>query len=331
MQKAVGSPAERVLVLNRTDVLTVLSWPGLIDAARRALIQEAQVSTPGGTPIPGFSTQVALPGASLHVKAGVQAEPPVLSMKANLRPHAGDSSGAILAFDLSRQRLLAIVASADITALRTAAIAAVAASRLLTVSPGTVAILGAGAVGRRVDEALMHLGLASEVRWWSRTPANSLAAVAQSPDDVPHICCDSVKAAVAGAQLVITCTPTREPILQAEDPETDAVILAMGADTPGKRELGPGLLESAGEVYTDIPADALLAGESAYLPASHASRIRPLGSLLASDEAPNMFRDSPTRIVFDSVGSSAVDAATVALLVEGATDASLGTWIDFDG
>jgi len=328
MQSQGHTLPEPVLVLNRTDVLSLFTWPGLIDAARRALVQDANAST--AERVPGLSAQVALPAAALHLKAGVQSDPPMMSVKANLRPYTGNSSGAVLVFDLGQQRLRAIVASADVTALRTAAIAAVAASQLLASPAAVVAILGAGPVGRRVDEALAHLGIATEVRWWSREPANAVAAVSQSGGDVQHMACESVSEAVAGARLVVTCTPARDPILFADDMDPDAVVLAMGADTPGKRELGPGVLDTASEIYADIPDDALTAGEAAYLSAEDASRIRPLGLLLAADAAPNRPSGNRTRVVFDSVGSSTVDAATMALLIEAAADAGVGGRVDLE-
>jgi ornithine cyclodeaminase/alanine dehydrogenase-like protein (mu-crystallin family) len=267
----------------------------------------------------------------LHLKAGVASVPPVLSVKANLRPDLGDSSGAILVFDLARQRLQAIVASADVTALRTAAIAAVAASRLLGARPVPVAILGAGPVGRRVDEALIHLGIASQVRWWSRTSGNAAAAIAHASAGVPHVACDSSDTAVAGAALVVTCTPAREPILALRALDADAVVLAMGADTPGKRELAPDVLKAAAEIYADVPADALQVGETADLPATETDRVRPLGSLLTSGAALDRSRRHGGVVVFDSVGSSVVDAATVALLIEAAADQGIGSLIDLDG
>jgi ornithine cyclodeaminase/alanine dehydrogenase-like protein (mu-crystallin family) len=332
MQNAARPGDGPILLLSRADVLSLLTWPGLIDAARRGLVEVANASTVDGSAAPGASTQVAYPGGSLHLKAGIQSVPPVLSVKANLRPHLGDSSGAILVFDLAQQRLQAIVASADVTALRTAAIAAVAAEELVvTTTPVRVAILGAGPVGRRVDEALAHLGIASEIRWWSRSADHAAAAIAQSPQGVRHVACDTVETAVAGAALVVTCTPARDPILFAELLEADAVILAMGADTPGKRELGPDVLETAAQVYADIPSDALQVGESAYLAATDAAGLSSLGSRLTSQSVPNGSRNHGGRVVFDSVGSSVVDAATVALLVDGAAERAVGSWIDLDG
>jgi hypothetical protein len=53
--------------------------------------------------------------------------PPVLSVKANLRPEAGGAAGLVVAFDPVRYTVRAVLDSADITAMRTGAIAAVAA------------------------------------------------------------------------------------------------------------------------------------------------------------------------------------------------------------
>jgi ornithine cyclodeaminase/alanine dehydrogenase-like protein (mu-crystallin family) len=59
-------------------------------------------------------------------------------------------------------------------------------------------------------------------------------------------------------------------------------------------------------------------------------RIRSLGSALASRDVKNHRLSQRTRVVFDSVGSSAVDAATVALLVEDAVSKGVGSWIDLE-
>jgi len=56
----------------------------------------------------------------------------------------------------------------------------------------------------------------------------------------------SVQRAVAGAGLVLTATPAREPLIAAADLDDHAVVLAMGADIRGKRELGDGVLDFAG-------------------------------------------------------------------------------------
>ncbi|HTI77045.1 MAG TPA: NAD(P)-binding domain-containing protein [Mycobacterium sp.] len=310
-------PPDACVLLTRRDVLSLVTWDGLIGAARRALVEVA------AGPTAGASEQVGVAGASLHLKVGVQKSPAVLSVKANLRPDDGVATGAMLVFDTAAHRLQAIMPSADITALRTAAVAAVAADHLLPGRPAVAAILGAGPLARRVDEALAHLGLTSEVRWWSRSPSSATDAAEASSTDVPSKICDTVAAAVDGADVVITCTPSREPILDAEHLGPDALVLAMGADSPGKRELSTQVLEGATQIYADVPENAFLVGDCASLGAAVHARVMALGASLASPG-----EKSHGRTVFDSVGSSVVDAAVAAMLVEQASRMQIGLPVD---
>jgi ornithine cyclodeaminase/thiomorpholine-carboxylate dehydrogenase len=105
------------------------------------------------------------------------------------------------------------------------------------------------------------------------------------------------------------------------------VILALGADSVGKRELASRVLDSA-EVYADVRQDALAVGECAYLNEDDARRVTNIGSILSTGIRP---RPNGRRVVFDSVGSAAVDAAAVGLVVAQAAQRGLGLWIDLDG
>ena len=314
--------SDSVLLLNRAEVRSLLTWPKLIDATRQALIDLAESDAR-----PSVSSQLVVPGAALHLKAGALPQPPVISVKANLRPDAGSTTGAILVFDHDRQRLHAIMASGDLTAMRTAAIAAVAAEALLHSSPAKVAILGAGPVAQRIDEVLDYLGVAAEVCVWSRTHQHAVDLATASDGAVRHRSCESIADALHGAELVVTCTPARSPLIRPDHLLPEAVVLAMGADSAGKRELASGVLESA-DIYTDVRQQALSVGECAYLSEENAGRVSNLGSILRTGLRPGRTR---RRIVFDSVGSSAVDAAAVGLVVAQAEHHGVGQWIDLDG
>lgn len=314
------SATEPVVLINRSQVRELLSWPDMLAATGEALVAAA------GPGVATVATQLVVPGASLHLKVGALTDPALMSIKANLRPDAGSASGAILAFDLERQRLHAVIASGDLTAMRTAAIAAVAARALRGTSPATVALLGAGPVAHRVDEALAFLGCAAEVRVWSRhaSRAADLAASASQPE---HHVCDTVEEALDGAGLVVTCTPSREPLFAADRVDAGAVVLAMGADSPGKRELPAELLARA-EIFADVRSDALRVGDCAYLDEGDAARVRELGALLAGGAPVEL--GERRHLVFDSVGSSAVDAAVVALVVTRAAERAVGEPFQLD-
>lgn len=313
-------PEQReILVLNRSEVRQTLEWDSLIMVVRSALIGLASPEVPDS-----ISAQLVTPDASLHVKAGGTAELSILALKANLRPHSGDSDGAVLVFDAVQQNLRAVLASGDLTAFRTAAIAATAAEALVTVDHPVVALVGAGPVAQRVDEALAHLGLGAELRVWSRSLERAQRLVDAGGEPARRRACASVPEATRNAHLVVTCTPARSPLLDGGDVAPHATVLAMGADSPGKRELGDGLLEGA-TLFADVPSDAVLVGESRQLPPSEVDRVGSLGALLADGRG----RHSQARTIVDSVGSSAVDAAVSAMVVSRAVDARSGTWLGF--
>lgn len=302
--------AKQLLLLNRSEVKRTLDWQTLLEACRSALID---VAAPH--PLPAISAQLPVSGASLHLKAGAVQTPPTISVKANLRPDGGSADGVIVAFDYREQRVSAILASTDLTAMRTAAIAAIAYQALNRVASPKVAVLGAGPLAAYFVEVLADIDPAAEVRIWSRhfEHAVSLAEGRGSA-------CAAVDDAIAGADVIVTCTPAREPLVQVGALGASTLILAMGADSPGKRELGPGILESS-QVYADVLEQALSVGELAHVDAAIAQRAQPLGALLAANERAS----SGGRIVFDSVGSSTVDAAVVAVAMQRAVALGLGT------
>ena len=302
-----------VRLLTRSEVRQLLGWPELIEAAERALVALATSDS-----VAAASGQLRVPGASLHLKSG--ALDTVLSVKANLRPDAGSSAGVVLAFDPVRFTLRAILDSADITAMRTAAIAAVAARRLARAGDHSVAVIGAGPVGRHSLAALRRVVPVSDVRLWSRRPGAADEHAAGLPD--PVRVCESVAEAVAGAGIVVTATPSREPLVQAADLTPGALVLAMGADTRGKRELGEGVLLDA-TVVADVLADALVVGECAYLPDTFdRAACAELGAVLAGRRE---LGDDGGRVVFDSVGSAVVDAAVTEMVLTLAERDDAGT------
>ena len=310
-------------MLTRSQVRSVLRWPELIEATQQALIavgDEAALTA-------ATSSQLRVSGASVHLKSGALLDPPVLSVKANMRPDAGSSAGVIVAFDPVRFTVRAVLDSADITAMRTAAIAAVAARHLA--GPGgsgglgghRVALIGTGPVGRQAAAALAEVLDIGEFRLWSRDPARAeqLAATLLAPASVYG----SPSEAANGADVVLTATPSREPLLTAQSLAATTLILAMGADSPGKRELCEGVLDGAGLV-ADVPADAFSVGEFAYLPAADRSRCVGIGELLAG----RLSLPANGRIVFDAVGTAVVDAAAVGLALDIAESQNLGTLLD---
>jgi ornithine cyclodeaminase len=98
-------------------------------------------------------------------------------------------------------------------------------------------VLGAGPVARQSLAALSQVVELEQVRVWSRDQGRSAKFSFQAP---LATAVGSVEQAVAGAGIVLTATPARGPLVTGADLADHALVLAMGADTRGKRELGEG-------------------------------------------------------------------------------------------
>jgi len=146
------------------------------------------------------------------------AVPAVMALVVLVRPDTGEP--------------LALLEAAALTALRTAAVSAAVTKRLAARESRVLALLGSGVQARSHLDALCHIRAFEEIRVWSRTPDHARAFAAE---------CGAVamdaESAVRGADVVVTATPAREPILKGAWLKNGAHVNAIGAPMPTWREL----------------------------------------------------------------------------------------------
>ena len=125
----------------------------------------------------------------------------------------------------------------------------------------------------------------------------------------------------AASDLVITATPGAGPLFSASAVQPGTHLNCVGADTQGKRELPPGLLERA-RLFVDDREQARRIGESQWAPEVPSGE---LGALLTGTD---VFQRAPEDItVFDMTGLALQDLTTARLLFERACEHDLGTRI----
>jgi ornithine cyclodeaminase len=271
-----------------------------------------------------------LPGA---LAAGQPFGIKVLSVVDNPGELGVDShQGGVMIFDPVNGSPLALCEAGAITAVRTAAVSAIATDRLAGKDATVLAILGAGTQARSHIEAMLAVRPIEHIRMWSRTPATTERIAAESSEihEVPIEVANDVTSAVADADIVCTTTSAREPVLFAEMLEPGMHINAVGASVPSWREIDPGVLPLV-SLFTDRreslqneAGEYINAVETGLIPSGLV--VPELGEVSNGDHPG---RTSETEItLFRSLGLAVEDVASAFLVYQRAVERGVGTSVD---
>ncbi len=139
--------------------------------------------------------------------------------------------GFVALYDGETGETRAIMNAGGITAVRTAAVTAVATRLLARDGARSLAILGAGIQGKANLEAMRAVRDFERVVGWSRTPGR----VARELDGVEEAA--TAEEAVRDADVIVTATSAPEPIVKREWLKEGVHINAVGSSIPTTREL----------------------------------------------------------------------------------------------
>ncbi len=193
-----------------------------------------------------------------------------------------------------------------ITEMRTAAVSAAVTRRLARPDTHVLALVGAGVQAGAHLAALKRVRTFEEVRVWSRTPERAQRFAAEHG----ALAMEEVRAAVEGADVIVTATNAQDPILRGEWVERGAHVNAVGAARPNWRELDDRLMNSS-LLIVDSREAALK--ESGDVILSSAPIYAEAGELFSGAKAaPN---PGPTT-VFKSLGLAVEDIAAAKLVYD---------------
>jgi ornithine cyclodeaminase/alanine dehydrogenase-like protein (mu-crystallin family) len=256
----------QVVILNETQIRQLVD----ADAARRAVADAFRALHRGQATLANVSTlYFADPDGLAHIKAGHLHQDDVWTVKvaADLDPGDGGPvrhGGLMLvlsALDGSLAGLL--LDNGYLTELRTGAAGAIAADLLARPDATTVAIVGAGSQARHQLQALRRVRPIDRVQVASRSPerVRAFADEIEAGRGLAVRICSSVEHAVRGADIVITTTPSRAPLVEADWLDPGTHVTAVGADDPAKQELAADVLARAAVVAVDDRGQAARSGE----------------------------------------------------------------------
>jgi ornithine cyclodeaminase len=249
---------------------------------RRLARGEAEVMAVGHIPF------IDPPG-DCHVKGGYLHGDDVFVVKMansfyrNSRAGLPTSNGFMAVASARTGAILAILHDQGmLTDLRTAMAGALAARVIAKPGPITIGVVGSGIQAKLQAEAMRRFLDVNAIMVWARRPASAVSLAAElGGEAVP------LSALCARADLIVTTTPSTEPILSAEMIRPGTRIVAVGADAPGKRELDVKLVAGA-RIVVDAKAQCIDHGEAGWAIRAgliDEARLLELGHLLGAPPA----------------------------------------------
>lgn len=307
-----------LLVLSEDEVRAVLPLDDLVESLEAALValSEGKASVPARiaarTPagllaaMPGY-----VPGMGLAAKL-------VSVYPANARLGVATHQALIALFDEETGTPVALMDGGHVTAVRTAAVAAIAARTLARPEGASVAIIGAGVQAEAHLQGFAQLLSPSEIGVVARDPARA-ADLAGRYEALGAAPAATIEEAVQGADAVCCCTDAPEPVVKSEWIAPGTHVSSVGSG----RELPAGLL-IRGRVFveTRTAVEAPPAG-AVELQGIDGRSLVEIGEVLAGREEGRASAEEIT--VFKSTGHAVEDVAAAALAYRRARAAGVGT------
>ena len=325
-----------LLILREPEIRKLLDPASCMRAVEEAFTAYAS----GGAELPSvISLNVPESRGEIHVKAGHLRGGSHYAVKIasgfNDNPAKGlpQNDGLVLAFDARTGVPSALLLdNGFITEQRTGAAGAIAARHLARRDATVVGIVGCGSQARYQLVSLALVRPFSEVRIYGRRPERVRACVEEierhpaMPRGCRFAAAGSVREAVEGADIVVTVTASREPLVRAAWLSPGTHVTAVGSDGPDKQELHTDVLQRADLIVADSRAQCLRLGEIHHAVVSGAiaeSKIAcELGEITAGLR-PGRQSDGQITLC-DLTGVGVQDVAATAVVLSRAQAAGLG-------
>ncbi len=323
------------LLFSRQEVAELLSIEECISAVESAFKSYAE-----GKVLPPKVLGIHVDDGGFHIKAGILD----LSRKyfvtkinanfpANPKQHDLPSiQGIVVVCDAGNGRLLALMDSIEITIIRTGAATAVAAKYLSLPDAKTAIICGCGNQGRISLKALMKVRELEKIYAFDIDEAQTKKFITDFKKEleVIPVTANEFSTALRQSQICITCTPSKQPFIQAEDIMPGTFIAAVGADSEEKQELYPDLLLKS-KIVVDILEQSASFGELHHVLKKEGITVADvhaeLGQVIANIKPGRECKEEI--IVFDSTGTALQDVAAAAIVYEKALKGKSGMKFDF--
>jgi len=318
------------LLLQRRDIANLLSIEECMDAVEKAFALFAE----GKAPTPKVLAVHAENGG-FHIKAGILGLDRnyfVAKLNANFPCNPKQNNlptiqGVIAVCDANNGQLLALMDSIEITIIRTGAATGIAAKYLAPVNATVVTICGCGNQGRISLKALMKVRKLVKIFAYDIDRGQIEKFVEEFGKEITIIptYINNLSEALSQSQIVVTCTTSKEPFIEAKNIKPGTFIAAVGADSEEKQELFPDLVASS-KIVVDIAEQCAGFGEVHHAIQQNLINVEDIHAELGfiiTGKKPGRELESET-IIFDSTGMALQDVAAAAIVYEKAMQTGVG-------
>ena len=317
------------LVLREEDVRRVLTMP---NAVRVLDLTFRQLATGEAQNL--ARARITLPGERgvLHLMGGALSGQGVLGYKAYTAFRQGVRF-VVMLYSAHDGQLLAQVEADWLGQVRTGAASGVATTYMARPEANYVGIVGTGAQARTQLMAVCAVRTVKTIRAYGRD-AERCRTFCQAMEALLGVevrPAASAQEAVREAEIVITATTAREPVVLGDWLQPGTHINAMGSNWPNRRELDDAAVERSAIVAVDAPDQARLEAGDLLIPAAAGrfdlARAVPLAAIVAGERPGRAAPDQIT--LFKSLGIGVEDVAVAGHVYELARQQGLGEELDF--
>jgi ornithine cyclodeaminase/alanine dehydrogenase len=327
----------KTLLLRKEEVRRLISMREVIGTVEEAYkaFNSGEVVQPGY-----FGIHLPPPRGEIDFKLGYHKAGEMISMKASSGGFIDNPAlygvpngmGTILLFDARSCALACVMDGSLITGLRTGASGAVSVQALARKDAKTITCIGAGNQARMQIRAIREVMKIERIHAWCRSPdtLSRFKADIESELGIPVVMADSKRQAVEQADILVTTTRGKGPLVEAGWVRPGTHIVAIGTDQRGKQELDPEIFRNA-KIVNDSIEQCTEKGETQH----------PLNeNIIAKDDIhgeigeillgrkPGRQNDGEVTI-FDSTGMAIQDNTTSAKIYRNALERGAGTFFEF--
>src|SRR5689334_2247689 len=327
----------KLLILDSEQIARLLPMPECIELMSDALaaLARGEVFQPLRTIVrpPDARGLLGLMPAYRHGDHGAFGLKAICVFPGNPAIGKDAHQGMVILFSQETGEPLALMNASEITAIRTAAVSAVATRLLAREDAEQLGIIGAGVQARTHLVALACVRQIKRARIACRNREHTEQLVREMREKVTFAieAVSSNEEAVRDADIVVLATSAQEPVIKRKWLADGAHVNGIGTHSPHSREIDSATMAAA-RIFTDR-RESLLNEAGDYVLAAQEGAVTPenvvaeIGELVIGTK---QGRTSASEItLFKSLGLAIEDVVSAEYLFRKASAENVGTWVNF--